>query len=224
MVKTSIRRTNVHRNRYKNAVDFLFFPLRALILIENDKLGLSSLASERFSYVSKEVQGFCLDVGCGKHNRFITEFLRDNGKGIDCYRYEGLTEKHIVANMEHFPFDDSTFDSVTFIANINHIPSKKKDIELSEAYRCLKKGGNIIITMGNPLAELLVHKLVSFYDRFLGTNLDLDNIRGMDEEESYYLLDKEIKARLNRAGFININKKYFPTQWYLNHMFIAWKR
>ncbi len=61
------------------------------------------------------------------------------------------------------------------------------------------------------------------YDKLLGTNYDADNERGMDEEESYYLLDSEIKKRLIKAGFIGIRKRYFVTQWFLNHMIIAHK-
>jgi len=212
------------RSTLRKIADFIFFPFRAILLIEKDKFRLSSLASERFFYVARHVRGYCLDVGCGRYNRFITEFLGGNGEGIDCFRYEGLSEENIVEDLSHFPFEDNSFDTVTFIANINHIPKHLRDTELAEAYRCLKKEGNIIITMGNPIAEILVHKLVWLYDKLLGTRLDIDNIRGMDETEQYYLLDSEIKKRLEKAGFTNIKKKYFTTQWLLNHILIARKR
>jgi len=204
-------------------MDFLFFPLRAAALIERPRWGLSSLACERFFYAARYVRGYCLDVGCGKHNRFIAEFLGGNGKGIDVFPYEGLTEEHIVEDISHFPFENETFETVTFIANINHIPEPFRDIELSEAWRCLKPGGNVIVTMGNPLAEIMAHKLVAFYDRFFGTRLDMDNQRGMDEQEAYYLTDREIASRLTRAGFVDIGKHYFVTQWCLNHLFVAGK-
>lgn len=204
-------------------MDFVSFPVRALVLIQTDRLGLSSLASERFQHVAEEVRGCCLDVGCGKHNRFVTEFLGGNGRGIDVYPYEGLTEDQVVEDVSRFPFEDASFDSVTFIANINHIPASMRDVELGEAYRCLKPGGNVVVTMGNPLAEILVHKLVWLYDTLLGTKLDMDAERGMHEEEAYYLSDREIKERLARAGFVRIRKRYFATQWFLNHMFIAWR-
>ncbi len=125
--------------------------------------------------------------------------------------------------MSQFPFEDSTFDSVTFIANINHIPESQRDIELTEAYRVLKPGGNIIVTMGNPLAEILAHKVVMIYDKLFGTNYDMDSERGMEEGEEYYLTNTEIKERLTRASFRIIVKKYFVTQWGLNHLFIGWK-
>ncbi len=211
------------RSTTQMVIDFLTFPFRALALIETDRWGMSSLASERYDFVSREVVGYCLDVGCGKHNRFVTEYLRGNGKGIDIYPYEGLTEEHLLDNFDIFPFEDETFDSVTFIANLSHIPESKRDQEFKEAWRILKPGGNIIATMGNPLAEILTHKVVWFYDKVFKTSFDMDSQRGMSEEESYYLLDPEILERFTRAGFKRIRKKYFWTQWGLNHLFVGWK-
>ncbi len=208
----------------QKCLDFFTFPLRALVFIEKDRWGLTSLASERYYYAGEKVRGTCLDVGCGRHNRFVNEFLGGCGKGIDVYPYEGLTEENLVEDISHFPFTDESFDSVTFIANINHVPESLRDLELAEAYRCLKPGGNIIITMGNPVAEILAHKMVWLYDKLLGTDFDVDSERGMDVEEEYFLTDGEIKTRLRRAGFTGIKKKYFGTQWFLNHLFVGWKR
>jgi predicted methyltransferase len=99
-----------------------------------------------------------------------------------------------------------------------------RDRELSEAYRCLKRGGNIVVTTGNPVAEVLIHKIVWLYDKVLGTEVDVDTQRGMREDEAFYLLDREIVERLSRAGFVDIKKRYLTTQRCANHMFIAWKR
>jgi hypothetical protein len=57
-----------------------------------------------------------------------------------------------------------------------------------------------------------------------GTKLDMDSERGMHKEEEYFLLDSEIRDRLRRAGFTDIRKRHFVTQWALNHLFVAWKR
>jgi len=211
------------RSKAQKILDFATFPIRALTLIEDDFLGLSSLRSERFDYCASEVQGYCLDVGCGKHNWFVTHYLQGNGKGIDVFPYEGLTEEHLVENLTRFPFPEASFDSVTFIANLNHIPEPMRDTELKEAFRCLKPGGNIIATMGEPLTEILAHALVWLYDRILGTKFDIDNIRGMQKGESYYLSHNEIAERLRRAGFCRIAKKRFWTQWGINAMYIGWK-
>jgi SAM-dependent methyltransferase len=212
------------RNKLRQVTDFLTFPIRAITLFENDLWGLSSLASERYDYVAREVGGYCLDVGCGPNNKFINSYLNGHGIGIDVYPYEGLTADNLIDDINHFPFPDLYFDTVTFIANLNHVPKSQRDIELSEAYRCLKHAGNIVVTMGNPVAEILVHKLVYGYDRFLGTKYDRDSERGMHPEEEYFLTDTEIRQRLVQAGFKEIVKKYFWTQWAMNHMLIGWKR
>lgn len=211
------------RSGFQKVKDFVTFPIRAVTLFEKDRFGLSSLATERFDYVAREIRGRTLDMGCGKWNRFINEFARGNGVGIDVFKYEGLTNAHIVSDMTRLPFPDASFDSVTYIAAINHVPESKRDLELKEAYRVLRPGGNIVITMGNPLAEIAVHKVVYWYDRLLGTNVDMDTERGMDDEEAYYLLNREIKVRLTKAGFKNIRLTYFFTQWGLNHLFVAKK-
>ena len=214
----------MRRGRLRKVKDFITFPLRAFTLFHDDRWGLSSLASERFDYVASEVMGYCLDVGCGRNNRLINEYLGGHGKGVDVFRYEGLTEENLVEDLTRFPFPDSAFDSVTFIANINHVPASKRDRELAEAYRVLKPTGNVVVTMGNPLAELAVHKVVWIYDRLFGTNLDVDSERGMGEEEAYYLTDSEIVLRLTRAGFQRVTKRWFPTQWGFNHLFVGWKQ
>ena len=218
------RPVDVKRTKIQKLKDFFFFPIRAILLFEEDKWSFSSLASERFDYVRGEVLGYCLDVGCGRNNKFIREYLDNNGKGIDVYPYEGLKKENLVKDITHFPFKDNSFKTITFIAALNHAPSSLRDIELKESYRCLRNNGNIIITMGNPLAEILIHKIVWLYDKMFKTKHDMDSERGMDKEESYYLTNREIKKRLIKAGFREIKMKYFLTQWGLNHMVIGFKR
>ena len=211
------------RTKKQEILDTISFPFRALTIFEDDRWGLSSLRTERFDYVAREVKGYCLDVGCGRNNIFIRKVLKNNGLGIDVFAYEGLSEKEVLKDITHFPFPDTTFESVTFIANINHIPEYDRNTELREAYRVLKPGGNIIITMGSAFVEIAVHNLVAFYDRVFQTKSDMDGERGMKEEESYYLKDQEIFHRLTKVGFKHITKKRFPSQWGLNALFDAFK-
>lgn len=212
------------RTSNQKILDFITFPLRAVALFYDDRFGLTSLRSERFDYVAREVKGKCLDIGCGRDNLFINKFLKNKGVGIDIYPYEGLKKSNLVRNFTNLKYRKSSFSTVTFIANLNHCPEKLRDKELSEAYRVLKNKGRIVVTMGNPIAEQLVHKLVHFYDKYFKTNVDVDGERKMKHGEAYYLDDNEIVSRLLKAGFRDIKKKYFVTQWFLNHMFVARKR
>lgn len=196
------------RHVFQKAKDFLTFPLRAVLPFKRgaDRWSLSSRESERFDYVAREVRGYCLDVGCGRNNRFIEEYLGGYGRGIDVHAYEGLTEENLVEDITNFPFADESFDSVTFIANITHVPQPLRDSELAEAYRCLKSDGNLILTMGTPLAEILVHRVVWIHAKLLGRGYDMDTERGMEDGEAEYLLDTEIVERMSRAGFRDIEK------------------
>lgn len=212
------------RGIWQKIRDVVTLPARSFFLFEGSRWGLSSTQDERFEYAAREVQGHCLDVGCGKFNRFVNVFLGGNGKGVDVFLYDGLTAENLVADMTHLPFPEAVFDSVTFIANLNHVPKNDRDKELREAYRCLKVGGNIIITMPCAFAGILIHKIVHVYDQVFGTHYDVDSIRGMHHDETYFLRDPDIINYLTSAGFTNIRKKYFWTQWGMNHLFVGWKR
>lgn len=209
-----------YRGGFQKLKDAILFPWRAFTLPERDRWGLSSWASERFDYAAREVRGYCLDVGCGTGNRFIKEFLGGHGVGLDVYPYEGLSEKEIIVDLTSFPFSDETFDTVTFIAVLNHIPMALRPVELKEACRVMKLGGNIIVTMGNPFAEICAHKLLDWRANFLGEPDPYHN-HGAAAEDIYYLTDRQIKSLLTGAGFRDIRKKYFWTQWGLNHLFSA---
>lgn len=211
----------MRRTPFQRLKDFLTFPLRAFTLFYDDRFGLSALASERYDYVAAEVTGACLDIGCGS-NRFVTDYLEGNGLGIDVHPQEGGNGM-IIPDLTHLPYPSESFASVTFIANINHIPAPLRDPELAEAYRVLRPGGNILVTMGLPIIEVIVHKVVWLYDRFLGTRLDHDNQRGMVEGEEYYLTAAEIRRLLTVAGFRRIVYKPFWTQWGMNGLYVGWK-
>lgn len=213
-----------HRTSLQKMLDTITFPIRAVTLFHKDALGLSSLATERFHYVSRYVKGFCLDIGCGPGNRFIKDFCQNFGVGVDVYPYEGLGPENIVQDPTRLPFPDETFDTVTFIANLNHVPEPMRLPELAEAFRVLRPKGNIIVTMGSPIAEILVHQLVALYDKVLGTRVDIDSERGMVEGETYYLTPQQICSYLTQAGFVYIQRRRcFWTQWGLNSLYTALK-
>jgi len=211
------------RSKFQKIKDFITFPVRSLLVTEHNKWGLTSLRNERYDYAAKEVKGYCLDVGCCRNNAFINNFLSGNGVGIDNFPFEGLTSAHLVEDFTKFPFKEKTFDSVTFLANINHIPEKDRDLELSEAYRCLKTGGTIIIQTAIPWVSIVAHVTAEYYDKIFKTNHHTDTEMGMDEDD-YYVKESEVFERLKKAGFVDIKKKSFGTQWWLNRLYVGWKK
>lgn len=210
------------RGRRQKFLDFVSFPLRAVALFHEDWGGLSCQATERYDYAASQVVGRCLDIGCGS-NRFVRDVLGGDGIGADVHRHADNHDGVLLDDPARFPWDDASFDAVTFLANLNHVPAHLRDAELAEAWRVLRPGGTIIVTMGAPAAEVVVHGLIWAYDRLFGTALDHDNLRGMAEGEEYYLTGAEIRSRLARAGFRDVAYRPFVTQWCLNGMYVGCK-
>lgn len=208
------------RSRLQRLKDFISFPLRAVTLFHDDWGGFSCQATERYDEVAARVRGRCLDVGCGT-NRFVRDFLGGDSVGADVHRYEENHDGVLLEDPTHFPWEDGSFDAVTFIANLNHVPVESRDAELAEARRVLRDDGVVIVTMALPIVEVVVHGLIWLYDRLLGTSLDHDNLRGMAEGEEYYVTGREIRARLERAGFDRVTYHPFVTQWCLNGMYVG---
>ena len=215
------------RSNLQEAFDFLTFPIRTVMPFrvgERSKFGLSSRASERFDYAAREVEGYTLDIGCGPYDRFVREYLGGNGMGVDIFQFDGLKKEQVFPDLTSFPFEDDSFDSATLIATLHHIPRSKRDEELAEIYRVLKPGGNVIVTNTLPLATFAVHRVTRLHAKLLGKVYDMDLLREMDEEEEDYITQMEVVERMARAGFRNITRKLFLSQWGMNRLFVGWKK
>ena len=210
------------RSTAQRIKDGLLFPVRAMFLPEVDRWGLSCWATDRFDYVARQVRGTCLDIGCGVGNRFVTEFLNGQGRGIDVFPYDGLAPEHVIPDLTVLPFPTASFHTVTFIANLNHVPVAHRPLQLREAFRVLKTGGNIVVTMGNPITEVLAHQMLRVHERIAGDK-DVYHSHGVEEDEIYFLTDATIRGLLTDAGFSRIRKQYFWTQWCLNHLLVGEK-
>jgi ubiquinone/menaquinone biosynthesis C-methylase UbiE len=114
-----------------------------------------------------------LDVGCGSGEflRNLSEFIPANllmGLELD-YRLVNEAQgrcgkvKIYEGSAEIFPFPDSSIDCVTSFHNIEHLYQPESFV--SESYRCLKKGGILVLATPNPeglAARLLKEKWHSF--------------------------------------------------------------
>ena len=200
-------------------LDIIFFPLRAFFMLEKGFFYLSSLRDERMYVVKRFCKGRVLDIGCGPHNLFIKNFIgEENGIGIDVYPYPGVD--NVVADILNLPFNDETFDTVTLIAVGGHIPKEVRKKEFAEIARVIKNEGLLIFTEGEPITQYIVHKWSIIFNFLIGQK-DVDEERGMEEEEEYCMPSKDIHYYLNSFG-LNIIKVH-KFMWGLNNVYISKK-
>jgi SAM-dependent methyltransferase len=189
----------------QKVLDLLFAPLRLTVLPDPvmERLGLTSLQEERLRAVLPRVRGRLLDIGCG-NNKLAK--IYGHGVGVDVYDWGGGAL--ILPDCSCLPFPDGSFDTVTIIAALNHIPNRK-DV-LQEAYRLLAPDGQIIITMINPLLSFLGHRFIWWYDE--------GRERGMDPEEVYGFWNKDLVRLVESARFnLFSHQRFFYA---LNNLFV----
>ncbi|WP_456418572.1 class I SAM-dependent methyltransferase [Methanocaldococcus infernus] len=100
--------------------------------------------------IMKEVEGLTLDIGCGTGEQLK---LLNEGIGLDISLEMAKIAKEkckkfvVVANSEHLPFKDESFDTViSFFGALNHCNINKA---FKEVYRVLKPEGKFIFTVAN---------------------------------------------------------------------------
>ena len=164
----------------------------------------------RTKLVLNEVNGKLLDIGCG-NNELVSAYRRkgETGLGIDVYPWPGADM--VVEDSSVIPFDDKSFDSVTFVACINHIPNRDK--VLLEAHRLISDGGRLIITNLSPGISKLWHS-IAFWD-------EDQSQRGMKEGEVWGLSSRCLSSLLLDAGFEIIEMSRFS--WCLNQLYVCSK-
>ncbi len=202
------------KNSKRILLDFVFSPLR-LLLPDNwvESLGLTSLRAERMGVVLQHMQGRCLDVGCND-NLLVTLYRDRNSNikesyesvGVDVVRWGG--DEIVIKSSAEMPFPDATFDTISFLACLNHIPERQE--ALAEALRVLKPDGIVLVTMINPVIGGISHRI-----RFWGEHSQ----REVHEEETFGLNRNDVIKLLNNAGFTDIRIRKFL--YGLNNLYIA---
>jgi SAM-dependent methyltransferase len=172
-----------------------------------DRVG-DALYAWRVKTVLPHLRGHALDIGCGT-NVLMKRY--GNGIGVDVFQFGGADL--IVENTSALPFSDGEFDTICIIAALNHIPYREK--VLTEAYRLLKPGGRIIITMIPNAMSRIWHFVRSPWDRD-------QHERGMEHDEVYGLSQHEVRTLLTQASF-EVTQE-IPFMLYLNTMTIAEKK
>jgi ubiquinone/menaquinone biosynthesis C-methylase UbiE len=113
--------------------------------------------------------GKLLDFGCGHQALFLQSVQRDltQGIGLDYDAAPGRPAPNLEIQNFHFKnrfeFPDHTFDYVTILAVLEHIPLDQVDVLFREFRRILKPGGRVLLTTptpaSKPLLEFLAFKL-----------------------------------------------------------------
>ena len=167
------------------------------------------LLDKRIKTVLPHIEGNLLDIGCGTNE--LVRTYNQKGIGVDVYQWGDVDV--IVEDTSKLPFDENTFDTVTIIAALNHIPNRVE--VLLEAKRVLKKSGKIIVTMIPPKISRVWHRLRKPWDAD-------QHERGMKEGEVYGFSEKELERLFLETGFEILFKKKF--MFGINNLTIAKKK
>jgi SAM-dependent methyltransferase len=160
----------------------------------------------RTGLVLQAVHGRLLDIGCGEN--YLVQQYRSagaDGLGVDVYPWPNVDR--IVEDTAKLPFEDGSFDTITFVACINHIPNRV-DV-LREARRVLAPGGKVVLTNLTPTLSRLWHRW-AFWD-------DDQHERGMKPGEVYGFTHEDLVALLSEAGYRLVERR--PFSWHLNCLY-----
>lgn len=151
------------------------------------------LKEQRIEKTLAHIQGDLLDVGCGDGNSLCARYsnLHPDRKcvGADVYPWDGVDV--LLESSAVLPFSDASFDTVSCIAALNHIPERSEF--LRETARLLKPGGHFIMTMIPPFISRCWHTIIKPWD-------EDQSERGMTHEEVYGFTRREVLSILGEAG------------------------
>ncbi len=190
-------------------INFVFLPVRLIFSHETvNRLGLRSLRDERYDMIRKNLRGRLLDIGCG-NNDLVKSYGHDS-IGVDVFDFGG--DALILENTSILPFDAKSFQSVSFVASLNHIINRKE--VLSEVNRVLKDGGRVYMTMLSPFWGFIRHKLAWW---------DPDqHKRGMQEGEKMGLSKRYLINLFDQCGFCLVKRRRFILG--INNLYIFQKK
>lgn len=203
----------------QRAWDLVGAPLRMVLLpdTQSEKLHLTSLRAERYSAVLPQLKGRVLDVGAGDNAliRLYQQMQRRSGKdddaarksvGVDVVDWGGDTLK--IASSDSLPFEAGSFDTIAFVACLNHIPERIG--ALKEAHRVLKPGGLVVATMIGRLIGDVGHA-IWWYSEDKHRDVAEGEVMGIDRDEMLRLFDQ--------AGFRRVSATRFV--YGMNYLFLA---
>ena len=201
--------------------DLVGAPLRMMVLPDSSAeiVHLTSLRAERFAIVLPYLHGRVLDVGAGDNMliRLYREGINDDvRKNTDRLSSVGVdtcdwgTDCVVVEDFAALPFPDCSFDTVCFIACLNHITNRLET--LTEARRVLRPGGTVLVTMIGAWIGTIGHA-IWWYSEDKHRDVDPREKMGMREVEVTDLL-REARLSLERSDSFcyGLNKLFIASK------------
>jgi ubiquinone/menaquinone biosynthesis C-methylase UbiE len=208
-----------HKGLLQSAWDFVGAPLRMILLPDSpsERLHLTSLRAERYSAVLPELRGRILDIGAGDNAlvHLYQQAQQRSGKdgaaaeqsvGVDVVDWGTDTLK--IESSDKLPFDDASFDTVCFVACLNHIPERIG--ALKEAHRVLKPGGRVVATMIGKLIGDVGHA-IWWYSEDKHRDIAEGEVMGIDSTQMVRLFEQ--------AGFHQVSTRRFV--YGMNYLYLA---
>ncbi|HVS81004.1 MAG TPA: glycosyltransferase [Pyrinomonadaceae bacterium] len=166
---------------------------------------MDSLEDRRLSVVLPHIRGRLLDIGCG-YNNLVRAY--GSGVGVDVYKWDGVIVE--IDDASSLPFPDDSFETVTIVAALNHIPNRQE--ALNEIRRVLCPNGKLLLTMIGPVTGWVAHLFFRHDESVRG---------GLGENEKKGMAKQEIRSLLTETGFKVVEECSFELG--LNTLFIARK-
>jgi SAM-dependent methyltransferase len=187
-------------------------PLRMVLLPDDasTRLGFTSLEEERMRAVLPRLRGRLLDVGAGR-NTLVRRWQAQGGEGVGVDVHDWGGGAQVIESSSRLPFPDASFDSVTFVACLNHIPDRAG--VLAEAARVLRPGGRVVLTMINPVLGEVGHRLWWYSE---------DKHREEQPGETGGMWTGEILRLCDAAGLVEREHARFV--YGLNHVYVMERR
>lgn len=147
-----------------------------------------------------------LDIGCGAKGSLLYALSPyiESGIGIDKRaqsRHDGNLEiKECFFDGAMLPFSNDSFDCVTMLAVLEHLEHREKI--LNEAYRILKPGGILLITVPTWAAKPVLE--------FLSLRIGVVSSEEVMDHKTYFW-QEDLRCVLTNTGFTNerISVRYF---------------
>ena len=194
----------IEKSLLQSAWDFVGLPFRLLLFDQKwlPYFGWNTLEEERLNTVFPYIRGRLLDIGCGP-NTLVKRY--GNGVGVDVYNFGG--GGLVVKDSSRLPFAAQTFDTITFLASLNHIPKRKA--VLNEAKRLIAVDGHLLITMINPVLGGMGHTLWWYGEDKQRGGMKEGEVGGIWKREIIQICEAEgFQLEIHRTFVYGMNNLY----------------